>query len=359
MDLNRRATIMLAFCEGISASKRGRILHLLDGKPSRLITELSSALNDLDAVLTKRALSSLKSVFSKDFDVYNEVLDSAGVSCVTQYDEAYPDRLLEISDAPAVLFCKGDVDMLKSNNIAIIGSRYCSKGALRHASTFARELSLGGFNVVSGMARGIDGEAQRACLESGGRTIAVLGSGIDVVYPAESKELYDGVEAHGLIVSEYVPGTPPNHYQFPERNRIISGLSRAVVVIEAGEKSGALITANVAIEQGVDVFVLPSDIDNRLGKGSNGFLKEYPSSLITEPDDVFRALGESLPVTEKCQMALDVMEERIVNVLTDGPKHFDELQEILGLNSNNLNSLLAKMEINGIIIRLVGNEFSI
>lgn len=241
----------------------------------------------------------------------------------------------------------------------MIGSRYCSKSALRHAGAFSRELTLGGFNIVSGLARGVDGEAQRACISAGGRTIAVLGSGIDVVYPAESKELYDDICSRGLVLSEYAPGTPPNHYNFPERNRIISGLSKAVLVIEARENSGALITANLAIEQGKDLFVIPSDIDSVSGKGGNAFLKEYPTALVTEPEDIFLALGKNIPVTEKNEMALDVMEERIVLSLENGPRHFDELLEITKLNSNNLNSLLAKMEISGIIIRLAGNEFSL
>ena len=131
------------------------------------------------------------------------------------------------------------------------------------------------------------------------------------------------------------------------------------MVIEAGEKSGALITANIAVEQGKDVFVLPSSIDCRSGRGGNAFIKEYPTSFITEPEDVFAALNMAAPITEKADMALSAMEERIVSALGNGPKHFDELLEISQLNSNNLNSLLAKLEISGIIIKLSGNEFSL
>lgn len=334
---DRIALLKIAFAEGVTVKKRGELVEFLDNCPSALL-DGNFELSNLSEVLSEKAIEGIKNAFLKSEGYYEDVLRRAGAKYLTIFDGEYPEMLREINNAPAILFYKGELSALSKDNIAVIGSRHCSNSAVRHAQTFARDLALGGFTVVSGLARGLDSEALRSAINAGGRTVAVLGSGIDVVYPSENKELFDLIEESGIIVSEYVPGTKPNGYQFPERNRIISGLSRGVLVIEAGENSGALITANLAIEQSREVFVIPSSIDSACARGSNLFLKEYPSALVTEPEDIFRALNVAPPITERSAMELDVMEEKIVTALEKGPMHFDELLEISGLNSNNLNS---------------------
>jgi DNA processing protein len=210
------------------------------------------------------------------------------VLCVT--DPRYPERLRQIADPPVVLWMLGQAEALHGPLVAVIGSRYPSTTGLMVAKRLSSELAEAGLTVVSGLARGIDGAAHRAAIDAGGRTVAVLGNGPDVVYPAEHRELFQAVRRAGAIVTEFPPGAGPKPRHFPLRNRIISGLSQAVVVVEASDKSGTLITARAAIEQGRDVLAVPGSVLSERYRGCHALIKDG-ARLVETVDDILEELG--------------------------------------------------------------------
>ncbi len=214
-----------------------------------------------------------------------------GVQSVARNDPRYPPLLRELRDAPCQLWCQGDAHLLASAAVAIVGARACSVAAAHVASRLARDLATAGLVVVSGLARGVDGAAHQGALQ-GGRTVAVLGSGIDVVYPPEHASLAAGVRARGALVSEWPSGVRPRAWHFPRRNRLIAGLSLGVVVVEAGETSGALITAREALDQGKEVMVVPGSVAGGQNRGGHALLKDG-AALVEDARDVLDVLRSS------------------------------------------------------------------
>lgn len=225
----------------------------------------------------------------EDVYAYEEGLREKGISFYPFYHPAYPLRLRQIPDRPFGVYVKGSVRE-DCGSVAIIGARDCSAYGSYVAREFGRALSEKGNRVVSGMARGIDGIAQAAALEAGGSTCAVLGCGVDVCYPASNRTLYESICERGGVLSEYPPGTKPHAALFPARNRIISGLADLVLVVEARQKSGTLITVDMALEQGKEVFVIPGRITDRLSDGCNGLLMQG-ASVALSPDQLLEQLG--------------------------------------------------------------------
>ncbi len=209
-------------------------------------------------VSEKNANKILDNNYRIGIEKYIEYMRKNSIRLIKIYDEEYPKMLKQIYDAPMYLYVKGDISILNENSIAIVGSRLCSKYGAMTAQKFAKQLSNSNINIVSGLAKGIDTYAHIGCLNSGGKTIAVLGNGLDTIYPKENIKIADKIlENGGVIISEYVIGTKPERLNFPARNRIISGISSGVLVVEAGEKSGSLITVDFALEQGKEIFVIP------------------------------------------------------------------------------------------------------
>jgi len=283
------------------------------------------------------------------------------MGCVLFSGSGYPSALSDIPDPPAVLFFEGELEnALQKPVVAVIGSRRSSVYGLGVARSLSRALSSSGICVTSGLARGIDGEAHRGSLEAGGPTIAVLGCGIDVPYPPEHSKLARSITNCGALVSEYPPGTKPDRFNFPERNRIISGLSRGVIVVEAGERSGTMITVNSALDQGREVFAVPGEVTRSTSFGTNRLLKEG-ANLVTSVDDVLEVLGISV----KKQTALrlpDVEGEvavAVVQLLADAPLHFDEMVRKLELDPGALQAELLMLEMQGHIIRRPGEIYTL
>lgn len=275
-------------------------------------------------------------------------------------DEEYPESLRIIDDPPPVLYTSGDKSLLKNRALAVVGSRTPTKHGERAAYMFSEVLARCSLTIVSGLARGIDAAAHRAALEAGGKTIAVLGTGVDVVYPTENRALYSAIVEKGLVISEYAPGTKAVPYHFPERNRIISGLAEAVLIPEAREKSGALITADYAIKQGKELFIVPSSVYTELARGSNRLLKELQGAMVLSPDDVIEAMGlYRAPDTEASVMELDVDEEKITDRLKRGDAHFEELLALTRLKVSELNALLTGMELKGLIHKAENNYYGV
>lgn len=294
-------------------------------------------------------------------DVTIEEMNKKHIVAVTVASENYPESLKCIYDPPQVLYCKGDLSLLsdETEKIAVVGTRRITRYGKDVTREFSSAFAKAGICVVSGLARGVDSAAHRAALEENGKTIAVLGCGPDVIYPSENAELYAEIAEKGLIVSEYPPSTPPHAFRFPERNRIISGLSKGVLVTEAGMGSGSMITADLAIEQGKDLYVVPGNIFSDTSRGCNEKIKELQAAAVTCPEDVIgvrekRADKESLAV----QLTLD--QARIISYLEDCESaHFSELLERSGLSVNELTALLSEMEIYGFINKLSGNYYSV
>ncbi len=305
-----------------------------------------------------------------------ERLDALGAQVITLADEAYPELLREIYDPPIALYVKGNLEIaLEQPTIAVVGSRRCSTYGINAASFLARELAAHGVTIVSGLARGIDGAAHRGAMEAGGKTIGVIGTGMDVIYPKEHKKLSEEMAANGAVVSEFPLGTPPLAQNFPYRNRVISGLCFGVMVIEASEHSGSLITARLASEQGREVFAVPGNITSQTSFGPNFLIKDG-AKLVQHWRDVVEEfpqhLKESLlgvtprPTAKEAtpiqptfeEVALSPNEQKLLAVLTaDVASHIDELLMSSGLSSPELTSALLGLEMKDRIKALPGKCF--
>ncbi|MBR4261382.1 MAG: DNA-processing protein DprA [Clostridia bacterium] len=214
-------------------------------------------------------------------------MEKNNIKKINVYDEEYPEKLKSIYDKPLVLYAEGNIELLKEKSIAIVGSRECSKYGMNVSEKLSYNLAKENICIISGLAKGIDRYAHIGALRAGGKTIAVLGNGLDTIYPYENKDLYELIlKNNGLIITEYILGTKPNRLNFPARNRIISGLSDGIVVVEAGEKSGALITAEFGMEQGKEVFAVPGNIDSLKSVGTNQLIKDGASIVLDYKDIV-------------------------------------------------------------------------
>ncbi|MEI7591290.1 MAG: DNA-processing protein DprA, partial [Deltaproteobacteria bacterium] len=297
--------VALKMVDGVGAVSYKLLLDAL-GSPENVFRATVSELMIVEGIGKKIAFA------IRDFNSWDvaesEIVHASqnDVTIVTIHDESYPSALRNIYDAPPFLYVKGHL-LPEDNCVALVGSRRASEYGIFATHKLANELAQRGITVVSGLARGIDATAHRATISSRGRTIAVLGCGIDVVYPLENKTLFEKIPLNGAIVSEYPLGTKPNSEHFPARNRIISGMSLGVVVIEATDKSGSLITARFALEQGREVFAVPGPIGNAGSKGTNMLIKNG-AKLIECADDI---IDELLPQLRFCS---SVTENNIADI---------------------------------------------
>ena len=358
-DNKTKSLLWLTNTKGVSRNVARQLFTAFDAE--RLYTDLESYREDIIKKFGEKIYEPLS--FSRDDKLFNdmvEMYDSKGVEIVTVYDEAYPEKLKEISTPPLVLYAKGDVSLLSTDSISIVGSRNLSRYGKDMTVKFTEGLTLAGFTIVSGLARGADSEAHRTALTERGKTIGVLGCGIDVIYPSENRELYAEVIEKGLIISEYPSGVKPNAFQFPERNRIIAGLSNGVLVTEAGEKSGSLITADYAIEYGRGLYVIPANLNSKYGQGSNRLIKKMQAAMVLDVNDILEDQNMSnIKIDEPNAMQLDFNEELIVRELERGDLHFDDILEKTGLSVSVLSSLLSQMEIFGIIKKTGNNTYGV
>ena len=287
--------------------------------------------------------------FRARFDerAYLATLERQGFRWLSRSANAFPPLLRAIDDAPSGLFLRGaaDAELLSRPAVAVVGARACSSYGAQVARMLGRELAAAGLVVVSGLARGIDGEAHRGALESGVATVAVLGCGIDRDYPAAHAELARRISETSLIVSEYAPGVEPAPWRFPARNRIVAGLARATVVVEARERSGALITADFALEEGREVFVCPGEITSALSAGTNALLK-LGATPLTEAADVLDLFGLHAP--EGAEVDLTAEARALFDAL-DAPLTADELARAAELDAAAAAAALSELELGGLV----------
>jgi DNA processing protein len=288
---------------------------------------------------------------------------------LTADDPRYPEQLAAVPRMPAALFVEGDPGALSRPQVAIVGSRAATATGCETAFDFAARLAAEGFAITSGLATGIDAAAHRGALAAGGITIAVCGTGLDLVYPPLHAGLAAQIAASGALVSEFPTGTPPVPHNFPRRNRLMSGLARGVLVVEAAARSGSLITARLAGEQGRDVMAVPGSIHNPLARGCHRLIKDG-AALVESVDDVFAALGVSrLETATECasgerdcarnpQRALDSDAEMLLNALGFEPTGLDRLVERTGISARSALSKLQLLELEGRVEVLAGGRYS-
>jgi DNA processing protein len=279
---------------------------------------------------------------------YRASLTARGYRFLARSDSAFPASLRAIHDPPPGLFLRGDADeeVLSRPAVAIVGARACSSYGAHVARSLGRELAAAGLVVVSGLARGVDGEAHRGALEAAGLTIAVLGCGVDRDYPASHRALAAEIASRGLVVSEYAPGVEPAPWRFPARNRIVAGLAAVTIVVEARESSGALITADLALEEGREVFAVPGEIVAALSKGTNALLR-LGATPLTGAADVLESFGLSGPSPRQPPGCGDGA--LVLARLRDGAASADELARATGLDAGGVAAALTELELAGLV----------
>ncbi len=357
---DERACLLLTAVDALGIKKRHTLISLFN-EPRDIFVEYEDKKEEIISLCKEEYYQKLcKAIETGAVDELIRTCDKKDIVPITYYSDNYPSNLMNIYAPPLVLFCKGNTELLSSPiAIGVVGSRKCSRYGLDVANCFGKDLAESGVTVVSGMARGIDGSAHRGALSVDGNTIAVLASGVDVVYPSDHKDLYRDIVEKGLVISEYLPEESPLSYRFPERNRIISGISNGLLVVEAGEKSGALITLDEAIEQNREIFIVPSNINSYTAKGSNERLRAMPGALTLDANDILLRFGKRKQEKVVDSLQLDFMEENIISLLQTGERHFDELLELTELPPSELGSLLSRMEVCGLIKDLGGNYYGL
>jgi DNA processing protein len=289
-----------------------------------------------------------------------ENIQKLGITVLTWEDPAYPSRLKDVSPSAPVLYLRGTLEPDDTWAVAIVGTRRVSAYGRQVTARIATRLAQAGVTIVSGLARGVDGIAHKTALEQGGRTLAVLGSGVDRIYPPEHRNLATQIMEQGAVISNYPPGTAPEASNFPPRNRIISGLSMATIIVEAGARSGALITAAFAVEQGRDVFAVPGSILAPQSQGTNRLIQEGARVLL-DPQDILEVL-DLTRVTEQstARMVLptNATEAQLFEVLSHEPLHVDEIRNQTRLSIEDVTANLALMELKGMVRQVGGMRYT-
>lgn len=328
---------------------------------------LNASLEKLEAVqgIGRNIAHQIHAVKKEDVDIEFKLAKELNLQIITIYDEDYPHNLREIPGAPIVLYMKGQLKPEDKFSIAIVGSRRASFYGLSCAEKFASELSDYGFTIVSGMARGVDTAAHKGALKKGGRTIAVMGSGFSHIYPAENQELAEEISGNGAVISEFPIDTLPKKENFPRRNRIISGLSLGVLVVEAARNSGALITADFGLEQGREVFALPGKVDANNSFGTNGLIKQG-AKLVSCVEDILEEFNLVItknnpgPQTIKETFPPETLEPKealLYNLISDHPILLDEIAQKSNLNIPAISELLLRLQFKKLIKQLPGKQF--
>ena len=343
--------------KGIGAVRmQGLVAHFGDLEFAWTAPLADLAQAGLGAKVIERVIQARDNV---DLDKVWEKIQKQGIKILTWQDEAYPGRLKEIDQPPPVLYIRGEYLPDDLFAVAIVGTRRVTPYGRQITEELASFLAANGMTVISGLARGVDAIAHQAALKAGGRTLGILGSGVDKIYPPEHRALAEQMIERGAIISDYAPGTPPDASNFPPRNRIISGLSLAVVVVEAGETSGALITAEFAAEQGREIFAVPGSILAPQSKGTNKLIQNGALPLLTVTD-LMQALDITRVGEHKAARRIipaDTTEAKLLSFLGNEPLHVDEIRSQAELPIEKVSAALALMELKGIVRQVGGMNY--
>jgi len=365
----RQAILILNAVPGLG--NRG-IQRLMDefGLASRVLSAPREALQRIDLVPRETWQSIID--FPKDNFLLNEekLMKKLAVRAITFWDQEYPASLKNIDGAPVVLYCRGVIPENINFPVAVVGSRNASVYGTTQSYQWANRLAEHGILTVSGMARGIDTAAHKGSLAAGGRTVAVLGSGLGHIYPPENRGLFNQIIESGCVLSEFPIWMPPFGHNFPRRNRIISGLSMGVLVVEAAERSGALITADFALEQGKEVYALPGKVDNRYSQGTHNLIKQG-AKIVTHIEDILEDMVETLAVLNQGKPKeagvnqekfsgnrLSDQEESVYNHIHNKPVHIDQLAAYCEYEAAVTMAVLLRLELKKVIKQLPGKFFA-
>ena len=362
-DPQLRDRLCLAMVQGVGPLAMQRLLEHFSS-PTKVLAASQEELQYVSGIgqtLAKRITQARTEV---DIDEQLRLAAEHNIAILTPADERYPHLLRELPDPPAVLFLLGEFKEIDGLAVAIVGTRHASRYGLKQAESLAASLARAGFTVVSGMARGIDTAAHRGALAAGGRTIAVLASGVLAPYPPENTKLSEEIAAHGCVVSEAPPTMPPISGMFPQRNRIISGLTLGTIVVEASNRSGALITARHAGEQNRQVFAVPGQIDSPLSAGPHSLIRDG-AKLVTSIDDVLEELGplatqarrdDGTTIRAPVEVTLNEQESQVLQAIEPRGSLIDEMTETSGLPVQRVLATVSVLEMRGLVRKVSGNR---
>lgn len=361
MSFNLEALLSLHLVEGIG-SVRLRALIARFGQPEAIFEAAPDALATIDGIDLKLAQRIKMARNDQAAAAQLDRMQQTDTRIITFWDADYPENLKRIYDPPAILFVRGSIKPEDKFALAVVGTRVPSTYGRYCVEAFVRGLVEKGLVVVSGLARGIDTLAHTTALRTGGRTLAVLGSGADIVYPAENKKLFSEIIEKGAVISEFLMGTLPDAPNFPRRNRIVSGISLGVLVVEAGHKSGALITANLALEQNREVFSIPGNINSPKSMGCNRLIQEG-AKLAARVDDIFDELNPQLEhllkrqkIEQKIIQVTD-LERKVLDSLSHEALHIDKIAEINQLTISQILGILLTLELKELVQQMPGKYF--
>jgi DNA processing protein len=360
LDSKRKYFIWLNLIPGILPSVINKLLSYFK-EPEKILKASKQELIEfgMDKNAAEEFINKRESV---KLDEEIKKIEKYNAKIITINDENYPKRLKEIFDPPIVLYVLGELDDYSNISFSVVGTRKPTVYGRIVTEKIVSELVKKGITIVSGLARGIDILAHTYALKSKGKTIAVLGSGINIIYPPEHKNIANEIIKNGAIISEFPIDTQPERYNFPRRNRIISGISLGTLVVEAKEKSGALITADFALEQGREVFAIPGNINVPTAKGPNQLIKQG-AKLVDNVDDILETIPEFTKLTTERLIQIQIPEtlsedEKIVfSLLSEEPKHIDIITRIAGMPISKISSILLELELKGLVKEVPGKLY--
>ncbi len=342
--------VALSMVKGVGPARYRLLVERFGGAAGVFVADFE----DLKSVVSENVAKNIRGF---DFSVAKKVIDRSnelGFEIVTLQSNLYPERLKYFNYSPPVFWLKGNLGVLEGNTVGVVGTRRTDSSRTRAKKKSVEALSEENITIISGGAYGIDTVAHKTTLDNGGETVAVLGSGLDVPYPWQNRALFEKISESGALISEFPPGTKPNAENFPKRNRIISALSDALVIIEAGETSGALLTARWALEQGKEIFALPGPFDSEKSRGTNRLIKEG-ARIITNVNDILEEFG--LTRSERKEIQLTSKEQEIFQLLEGDPVHIDQLVLKTSMDVTEILSILLGLELKGLIRQIPGKYF--
>ena len=356
---DEKALIFLSQFEFMTHKRYEDILSVLS-RPSDIFSLDKNILSNIKAVLKGYYEQFVDTLNNFNEKIFFETLNKRQIGCLTILSCNYPKNLKRLAQPPYVLYYVGNLNLLNTDMVAMVGTRTPSTYGKIVTEKFSKVFAENGLTIVSGLASGIDKLSHEGALSVKGNTIAVLGGGFDHIFPAMNLNLAREIAQNGLILTEYYLDIAPTKYTFPARNRIIAGLSDVIVITEAGKKSGSLYTMEFGAEIGVDTYCVPGNITNELSYATNDLIKRGACACLTVPEDILCLFGikpSTCKKENKIGVQLSMEEETICRLLKDGEKDFDFLQEKTGYSTQNLNINLTSLEISGIIKKLAGNSF--
>lgn len=356
MNINDLNILWLDLFEALTYTKKLKLLNISKDKNLReiFLTNL-----EVKEVLTNEEFSKMSLCLHDEFlNRFLNEYNRDNVECVTFNDTRYPFLLKEIASPPLCLYCKGNLQLLETQCVAIVGTRKPTEYGIITTKQYAKEFSEANVTVVSGMASGVDSVAHREVLENNGKTIAVIAGGFNHIYPASNFNLFKQLVENNLVISEYNPNIKPLSYYFPVRNRIIAGLSKGIVITEAGEKSGALHTFNYALDFNREVFALPGRINSPTSVGTNAIIKSLQGSITLKPEDVLTSLNIQKQKNEKISaVQLDINAQIVIDYIVAEKKSFQQILDYTHIPAKELNAILIELEMNGLITKLANNSY--